>query len=101
MCHKNNNKNNKKNIKNLFNILIRDTKNMSEQNNIIQNKFMDMIINKKIPVAIFLISGIKLQGYVDSYDDNAVVLKSTNGKQMIYKHAISTIVPMSDPFDVN
>lgn len=94
MCNGNNNKN----IKKFFKNLIRDTNTMSEQSITIQNKFMDKIHNNKLPVAIFLISGIKLQGFIDNYDDYVVILKSTGGQQMIYKHAISTIVPISDPF---
>ena len=46
----------------------------------------------KQPVSIYLVSGIKLQGQVDSFDQYVVVLKNTVN-QMVYKHAISTIVP--------
>ena len=44
------------------------------------------------PVSIFLVSGIKLHGVVSDFDDQVIMLKST-GTQMVYKHAISTVVP--------
>ena len=47
---------------------------------------------EKIPVSIYLVNGIKLQGQVDSFDQYVIILKNTVN-QMVYKHAISTIVP--------
>ena len=52
-----------------------------------------MLLEKiKIPVSIYLVNGIKLQGQVDSFDQYVIILKNTVN-QMVYKHAISTIVP--------
>jgi len=56
---------------------------------------------EKIPVSIYLVNGIKLQGVIESFDQFVVLLKNTVS-QMVYKHAISTIVParnVSSPFD--
>lgn len=59
---------------------------------ILQEPFLNALRKEKIPVAIYLVNGIKLQGQVDSFDQFAVLLKNSVN-QMIYKHAISTIVP--------
>jgi host factor-I protein len=64
---------------------------MSKGQNI-QDPFLNAIRKERIPVSIFLVNGIKLQGTVDSFDQFVVMLKSTVS-QMVYKHAISTIVP--------
>ncbi len=58
----------------------------------LQEPFLNALRREKIPVAIYLVNGIKLQGQVDSFDQFAVLLKNSVN-QMIYKHAISTIVP--------
>lgn len=58
----------------------------------LQEPFLNALRKEKIPVAIYLINGIKLQGQVDSFDQFVVLLKNSVN-QMVYKHAISTIVP--------
>jgi len=58
----------------------------------LQEPFLNALRREKIPVAIYLVNGIKLQGQVDSFDQFAVLLKNSVN-QMVYKHAISTIVP--------
>lgn len=58
----------------------------------LQEPFLNVLRKEKIPVAIYLINGIKLQGQVDSFDQFVVLLKNSVN-QMVYKHAISTIVP--------
>ncbi|HJL65815.1 MAG: RNA chaperone Hfq [Arenicellales bacterium] len=58
----------------------------------LQDPFLNVLRKERIPVSIFLINGIKLQGHVDSFDQFVVLLRNTVS-QMIYKHAISTIVP--------
>ncbi|HIP76636.1 MAG TPA: RNA chaperone Hfq [Psychromonas hadalis] len=58
----------------------------------LQEPFLDALRKEQIPVAIYLINGIKLQGQVESFDQFVIVLKSTVS-QMVYKHAISTVVP--------
>ncbi|MEK9748863.1 MAG: RNA chaperone Hfq [Pseudomonadales bacterium] len=58
----------------------------------LQEPFLNALRKEKIPVSIFLVSGIKLQGQIESFDQFVILLK--NGvNQMIYKSAISTVVP--------
>jgi len=54
--------------------------------------FLNALRRENVPVSIFLINGIKLQGQIDSFDQFVILLKNTVN-QMVYKHAISTIVP--------
>ncbi len=58
----------------------------------LQDPFLNALRKERIPVSIFLVNGIKLQGQVESFDQFAILLKN-NVSQMIYKHAISTVVP--------
>ncbi len=58
----------------------------------LQDPFLNALRREKIPVAIYLVNGIKLQGQVDSFDQFVILLKS-QVSQMVYKHAISTVVP--------
>ena len=64
---------------------------MSKGHNL-QDTFLNTLRKEHIPVAIFLVNGIKLQGQIDSFDQYVVILKNTIN-QMVYKHAISTVVP--------
>ncbi len=64
---------------------------MSKAQNL-QDTFLNTLRKEHIPVSIFLVNGIKLQGKVDSFDQYVIMLKNTVS-QMVYKHAISTIVP--------
>ena len=57
-----------------------------------QDPFLNILRKEKVPVSIYLVNGIKLQGQVDSFDQFVVLLKNSVN-QMVYKHAISTIVP--------
>ncbi|HIQ39687.1 MAG TPA: RNA chaperone Hfq [Sulfurivirga caldicuralii] len=66
----------------------------------IQDPYLNALRRERIPVSIYLVNGVKLQGRVDSFDQFVVVLKS-NVTQMVYKHAISTIVPARDPKSFN
>ena len=59
---------------------------------VLQEPFLNALRKEKIPVSIYLVNGIKLQGQVDSFDQYVIILKNTVN-QMVYKHAISTIVP--------
>ena len=59
---------------------------------VLQDPFLNVIRREHIPVAIYLVNGIKLQGQIESFDQYVVLLKNTV-TQMVYKHAISTIVP--------
>lgn len=58
----------------------------------LQDPFLNALRKDKIPVSIYLINGIKLQGLVESFDQFVVTLKNSVS-QMVYKHAISTVVP--------
>ncbi len=58
----------------------------------LQDPFLNALRKDRIPVAIYLVNGIKLQGQVESFDQFVVLLRNSVN-QMVYKHAISTIVP--------
>lgn len=65
---------------------------MSAKGQSLQDPFLNALRKEKVPVSIYLVNGIKLQGQVESFDQFVVLLKNTVN-QMVYKHAISTIVP--------
>ena len=58
----------------------------------LQDPFLNALRRERIPVSIYLVNGIKLQGTVESFDQFVVLLRNTVS-QMVYKHAISTVVP--------
>jgi host factor-I protein len=58
----------------------------------LQEPYLNALRREHVPVSIFLVNGIKLQGQIESFDQFVVLLKN-NISQMVYKHAISTIVP--------
>jgi host factor-I protein len=69
----------------------------------LQEPYLNALRREHVPVSIFLVNGIKLQGQIESFDQFVVLLKN-NVSQMVYKHAISTIVParnvqIDDPLD--
>ena len=67
----------------------------------LQDPYLNVLRKERIPVSIYLVNGIKLQGQVESFDQFVVLLKNTVS-QMVYKHAISTVVPgrmVSIPLD--
>src|SRR6187455_2905533 len=69
----------------------------------LQDPFLNTLRKERIPVSIYLVNGIKLQGVIESFDQFVVLLKNTVS-QMVYKHAISTIVParnVTSPFEYN
>lgn len=71
------------------------------KNHLLQDPFLNELRKEKVPVSIFLVNGIKLHGVVDSFDQYVVMLKNSI-TQMVYKHAISTVVPsraISVPID--
>lgn len=65
----------------------------------LQDQFLNTLRKERVPVSVYLVNGIKLQGQVISFDQYVVMLRNTL-TQMVYKHAISTIVP-SKSIDVN
>ena len=58
----------------------------------LQDPFLNALRRERVPVAVYLVNGIKLQGTVESFDQFVILLRNTVS-QMVYKHAISTIVP--------
>src|SRR6202158_2157857 len=67
----------------------------------LQDPFLNALRKERVPVSIYLVNGIKLQGQIESFDQFVVLLKNTVS-QMVYKHAISTIVParnVTSPFE--
>ncbi|MDA0665926.1 MAG: RNA chaperone Hfq [Proteobacteria bacterium] len=58
----------------------------------LQDPFLNALRKEHVSVSVYLVNGIKLQGHIESFDQYVVLLKNTV-TQMVYKHAISTIVP--------
>jgi len=58
----------------------------------LQDPFLNTLRKERVPVSIFLVNGIKLQGQIESFDQFVVLLRNSVS-QMVYKHAISTVVP--------
>ena len=65
---------------------------MSNKGQLLQDPFLNLLRKEHVPVSIYLVNGIKLQGQIDSFDQFVVLLRNSVS-QMVYKHAISTIVP--------
>ena len=65
---------------------------MSNKGQLLQDPFLNALRREHVPVSIYLVNGIKLQGQIESFDQYVVLLRNTV-TQMVYKHAISTIVP--------
>jgi host factor-I protein len=65
---------------------------MSNKGQMLQDPFLNTLRKEHVPVSIYLVNGIKLQGQIESFDQYVVLLKNTV-TQMVYKHAISTVVP--------
>ena len=59
----------------------------------LQDPFLNALRRERVPVSVFLVNGIKLQGTIESFDQFVVLLRNTVS-QMVYKHAISTVVPV-------
>ena len=72
---------------------------MSEKAQNVQDVFLNHLRKNKTPVTIFLVNGVKLQGIVTWFDNFSVLLRRDGQSQLIYKHAISTIMP-SGPVDL-
>ena len=63
------------------------------KNQSLQDSFLGELQKEKVSVSVFLVNGIKLHGIIEAYDDNAIMLKNAV-TQMVFKHAISTVVPV-------
>ena len=64
-----------------------------ERSQNVQEVFLNAIRKEKVPVTVFLINGVKLQGIVTWFDNFSLLLKREAHVQLVYKHAISTIMP--------
>ena len=64
----------------------------SNKGQLLQDPFLNALRKEHVPVSIYLVNGIKLQGHIESFDQYVVLLRNTV-TQMVYKHAISTVVP--------
>ena len=69
---------------------------MSADKQNLQDTFLNHVRKTKIPVTVFLINGVKLQGIITWFDSFCVLLRREGQSQLIYKHAISTIMPSQE-----
>ncbi len=58
-----------------------------------EEKFFQKIIQEKVPVTVFLTAGVKLQGIIVDQDERILLLRRENHTQMVYKHAVSSVMP--------
>lgn len=65
----------------------------SEKGQNVQDVFLNYIRKNKTPVTIFLVNGVKLQGIITWFDNFSVLLRRDGHTQLVYKHAISTVMP--------
>lgn len=68
---------------------------MSDKQQNLQDKFLNTVRKEKASVTVFLVNGVKLQGVVTWFDSFSILLKREAHVQLIYKHAVSTIMPAS------
>ena len=66
---------------------------MTERNQNVQDVFLNKIRKEKMTVTVFLVNGVKLQGVVTWFDNFSMLLRRDSHVQLVYKHAISTIMP--------
>ncbi len=65
----------------------------SDRGQTLQDTFLNHVRKNKVPLTVFLINGVKLQGIVTWFDNFCVLLRRDGHSQLVYKHAISTIMP--------
>ncbi len=65
----------------------------NEKSQNVQDVFLNHVRKNKLPVTVFLINGVKLQGVISSFDTFSVLLRRDGHVQLVYKHAISTVMP--------
>lgn len=66
---------------------------MSEKSHNLQDVFLSNVRKNKTPVTVFLVNGVKLQGVITWFDNFCVLLRRDGSSQLVYKHAISTVMP--------
>ena len=67
----------------------------SEKPQNLQDVFLNHVRKQKVPVTVFLVNGVKLQGIITWFDNFCVLLRRDGHSQLVYKHAISTVMPVS------
>ena len=72
---------------------------MASSQSILQDTFLNSVRKNRNPVTLFLVNGVKLQGVITWFDNFSVLLRREGTVQLVYKHAISTIMP-SLPIDL-
>lgn len=72
---------------------------MSQENQDVQSDFLNDLRKNKVSVTVFLVNGVKLQGIITWFDNFSLLLRRDGHTQLIYKHAVSTIMP-STPVDI-
>lgn len=60
---------------------------------VLENEVLDEIISKKVPVTVYIMNGFQYRGLILNHDDSVVIIEAEGKRQMVYKHAISTISP--------
>jgi host factor-I protein len=65
----------------------------SEKSQNVQDVFLNKVRKDKVPVTVFLVNGVKLQGSISWFDNFSVLLRRDGHEQLVYKHAISTVMP--------
>jgi host factor-I protein len=70
-----------------------DRAKLSDKANNLQDVFLNAVRKQKIPVTMFLVNGVKLQGAITWFDNFSVLLRRDGHSQLVYKHAISTVMP--------
>lgn len=68
---------------------------MADKANNLQDVFLNAVRKSKTPVTMFLVNGVKLQGVITWFDNFSVLLRRDGHSQLVYKHAISTVMPAS------
>jgi len=68
---------------------------MSDKSQNVQDVFLNYMRKNKVPVTVFLINGIRLQGIIDWFDRFSIVLRRDHHSQLVFKHTISTVLPMA------
>ena len=68
---------------------------MTEKKQNLQDVFLNNVRKNKSPVTVFLVNGVKLQGIVTWFDNFCILLRRDGHSQLVYKHAISTVMPVS------
>lgn len=66
---------------------------MAEKSQNLQDVFLNHVRKSKLPVTVFLVNGVKLQGVITWFDNFSLLLRREGHSQLVYKHAVSTVMP--------